>query len=300
MHAGGRYPPIVGAARFLAGGDVCARALWLRRTYTPRPRVSAWLPFSFGSCCFVLSVRSPPRAPKRAARLPGAEGPTSPNNTTEAELLRMLPENLVNILPITDHYIKTASTIVTWEYVRPRKLPSIRRASGHFIEQGGVGPGDPIQYGIIEDDLIIFGIRTSDGQIHICDPDGIQSFRGSHPASPMPAPHGTPRRTCGAAEPAVRGRPGNRRAPPPPSKRTRAPPLCLPAAAFTPKELARARLLVPRQQLGLSSDVRNPDPYARLYFNGDRDLIPSNEHSTVANAEVRSRPPRRRPRRPRR
>jgi hypothetical protein len=57
-----------------------------------------------------------------------------------------------------------------------------------------------------------------------------------------------------------------------------------------PGELVRARLLNPAQQLGMRTDLRTPDKYARLYYASELDTIPSNQLEQITADEVCPRP----------
>ena len=67
-------PSIVGAAHSLAGGGVCAWALWLRPYTTPSPRVSAWYRLSIVSG---FRARRPNAPRPYARRCREGEYPTS-------------------------------------------------------------------------------------------------------------------------------------------------------------------------------------------------------------------------------
>ena len=90
-------------------------------------------------------------------------------------------------MPNTDLYIKTASTIGDGNVL---PMPDIPRGSGFFIEVDGIGPGNPIQYGVSTKDLLIDAVELN-GKILACDPDGTayESARTVAEPETPPAPH---------------------------------------------------------------------------------------------------------------
>jgi hypothetical protein len=161
-----------------------------------------------------------------------------PEGCTEADMLAMLPSKLQDILPLTDHYITTASSISNFQ---DAVLPTVARGSACMIDKLTPGPGTPLLVGCNPAFLLILGVRLQDGRLYFLDLELDETKDGAY-------------------------------------------------RVFMPGELVRARLLNPAQQLGMRTDLRTPDKYARLYYASELDTIPSNQLEQITADEVCPRP----------